>query len=180
MKTHQIEFGQHLSHWVHDEEEAGKYIEEAISMIGIIVVYFNALEASLDFIICENFTDRTDITGLSVLDKMAYSAKVDLFKRFCDTFQSYTDNVLEDYDSTINNLRECGRLRNMVVHANWSETNENGFAFVRLKIARSKISQEYAQFNYESLVKIEELILTTQTQINDLWEHSNELLYDRK
>jgi len=180
MKTRQTEFQQHLSHWVDDEAEAQKFIDDAIPMIGIIVVYFNALEASLDSILCENFTDRSDLTGLIVLNKMAYSAKVDLLKRFCDTFQNYTDNVLKDYDETISNLRECARLRNMVIHANWDETDEEGYAFVRLKITRSGINQEYAQFTYESLVKIEELILTTRTQIYDLWEYRNDLLHDRE
>lgn len=68
----------------------------------------------------------------------------------------------------------------MVVHANWDETDEEGYAFVHLKSTRSGINQDYAQFTYESLVKIEELILTTRTQIYDLWEHRNDLLHDRE
>ena len=67
----------------------------------------------------------------------------------------------------------------MAVHTNREEPDEHGFSFVRLKIARLGVNQEYAQFVYESLVKIEQLLLTTRKQINALWEHRNVLLYDR-
>ena len=117
MKTKLREFIQHLSHQVEDEDKAEEYLDSALPYIGLIVMYFNSLESSLDSVLCENFTDRTDATGLIVLNKMNYSAKVDLLKRFYDDFQIGLDNQLNGYEQLITDLRESARLRNMVAHA---------------------------------------------------------------
>ena len=180
MKTKLIEFMQHLYHDIDDEDKAEEYLENALPFIGLIIMYFNSLESSLDSVLCENFTDRSDITGLIVLNKMGFSAKVDLLKRFCDNFQFYLDKNLEDYNQLINDLKESSRLRNLVAHANWESTNEEGYAFVKLKMSRNGIQQEYVQFTEESLQKIIELIIRTKFKLYDFWENRNDLLYDRK
>lgn len=87
MKTKLKEFTQHLYHEIEDEDKAEEFIDNALPSIGLIVMYFNSLESTLDSVLCENFTDRTDSLGLIVLNKLNYSSKVDLFKRFCDDFQ---------------------------------------------------------------------------------------------
>ncbi len=179
-KTKLTEFIQHLSHDVEDEKKAEEYISNAIPFIGLIIIYFNSLESSLDAILCENFTDRTDSTGLIVLNTMGFSAKIDLLKRFCDDFQFSLDKELEGYERLINDLRESTRLRNLVAHTNWESTNEEGYAFVRLKMSKKGMKQEYVQFTEESLQKIIELILRTRVNLNDFWENRNNILYDRK
>ena len=113
MKTKVRDFIQHLHHEVEDEDEAERYLDNALPSIGLIVMYFNSLESVLDSVLCENFTDRSDSTGLIVLNKMNYSAKVDLLKRFCDDFQVGLDRQLEGYEQLINDLNESGRLRNL-------------------------------------------------------------------
>lgn len=55
MKTKLKEFIQHLSHDVEDEEKAEKYLENALPSIGLIIMYFNSLESSLDSVLCENY-----------------------------------------------------------------------------------------------------------------------------
>ncbi len=179
-KTKLTEFVQYLSHEIDDEEKAEEYIENAIPFIGLIIMYFNSLESSLDSVLCENFTDRTDSTGLIVLNKMGFSAKIDLLKRFCDDFQFSLNENLEGYERLINDLKESARLRNLVAHANWQSTNEEGYAFVRLKMSKKGMQQEYVQFTEESLEKIIELILTTLSNLHDFWENKNDVLYDRK
>ena len=77
-KTKLTKFIQHLSHEIDDKKKAEEYIENAIPFIGLIIMYFNSLESSLDSVLCENFTDRTDSTGLTVLNKMGFSTKIDL------------------------------------------------------------------------------------------------------
>jgi hypothetical protein len=178
-KTKLTEFIQHLYHEIDDEEKAEEYIENAIPFIGLIIMYFNSLESSLDSVLCENFTDRTDATGLIVLNKMGFSAKIDLLKRFCDDFQVSLDKELDGYERLINDLKESARLRNLVAHANWQSTNEEGYAFVRLKMSKKGMQQEYVQFTEESLQKIIELILETRSNLDDFWEHRNDVLYDR-
>lgn len=177
MKTKLKDFVQHLYHEVEDEDKAEEYIDDALPLIGLIVMYFNSLESWLDSILCENFTDRTDSTGLIVLNKMNYYSKLELFKRFSDDFHLCLDEPIECYDALINDLKEAGRLRNLVVHANWEATDEQGYTFVRLKMSKSGMQQEYVQFSRTSLEQIIELIIRTHWSLSKYWEARNEALH---
>ena len=179
MKTKVRDFIQHLHHEVEDEDEAERYLDNALPSIGLIVMYFNSLESVLDSVLCENFTDRSDSTGLIVLNKMNYSAKVDLLKRFSDDFQVGLDRQHEGYEQLINDLNESGRLRNLVVHANWESTDHEGYTYVRLKMSKSGMQQEYIQFTEESLQKIIELVIKTRYNLSEFWEYRNDVLYGR-
>ena len=179
MKTKIREFIQHLYHEIEDEDKAEEYIDSALPSIGLIVMYFNALESSLDSVLCENFTDRTDATGLIVLNKMNYSSKVELLKRFCDDFHICLETPIEGYDQLINDLKESGRLRNVVVHANWESTDEEGCTYVKFKMSKKGMQQEYVQFTEESLAKIIELIIQTKFKLYEYWESRNDKLYGR-
>ncbi|MCX4187828.1 hypothetical protein [Methylophaga sp. OBS4] len=179
MKTRLKEFIQHLYHEVEDEDKAEEYLDNALPSIGLIVMYFNSLESSLDSVLCENFTDRTDSTGLIVLNKMNYSAKVDLLKRFCDDFQTGLNRELKGYEQLLSDLRESSRLRNLVVHANWESTDDQGYTYVRLKMSKNGMHQEYVQFDEESLQRIIELIIKTRFSLHDFWDHRNDVLYGR-
>src|SRR5699024_6964063 len=119
-----------------------------------VVMFFNGLEKALDRFICEIFTNRSDSTGLIVLHKMSYSTKVELFKRFCDDLHYGCDIQIEIYDQLIHNLKESGRLRNLVVHADWENTDSDGYTYVNLRIAKLGMEQEYLQFDEESLKQI--------------------------
>lgn len=176
MKQKKKKFVQHLYHEIEDDEKAEKYIDNSIPLIGLIVMYFNGLEKSLDNIICEIFTDRSDSTGLIVLHKMAYATKVDLFKRFSDDFHFGCDVNIEGYQKLISDLRESGRLRNLVVHADWENTDDDGYTYVNLKISRDGMEQEYIQFSEDSLKKIIDLIITTRYELHEYWEKRNEEL----
>jgi hypothetical protein len=179
IKTKLKEFVQHLSHEIEDEEKAEEFIWNALPSVGLIVMYFNSLESSLDSVLCENFTDRTDATGLIVLNKMTFSSKVELLKRFGDDFQVELENPIEGYQQLLNTLNESARLRNLVVHANWEVTDEEGYTFVRLKMSKKGMQQEYFQFSEESLQKIVELIVKTKFDLYEYWETRNNILYGR-
>jgi len=179
MKVKLKEFIQHLSHEIEDEDKAEEYLDNALPSIGLVVLYFNSLESSLNSVLCENFTDRTDSTGLIVLDKMNYSAKVDLLKRFCDDFQVGLNQQLNGYEQLISDLREASRLRNLVIHANWESTDDEGYTYVRLKMSKRGMQQEYIQFTEESLQTIIELIIRTRFILYEFWEHRNDVLYGR-
>lgn len=177
MKTKLTEFIQHLTHDVEDEEKAEEYLDIALPYIGLIIMNFNSLEGTLDSVLCENFTDRTDATGLIVLNKMNYSAKVDLLKRFCDDFHIGIDKQLEGYEQLISDLRESARLRNLVAHANWGSTDDEGYTYVRLKMSKKGMHQEYVQFTEQSLQKIIELLIKARIDLYEFWEHRNHVLY---
>lgn len=50
MKTKIKEFIQHLYHEIEDEEKAEEYLSNALPSIGLIIVYFNSLESTVDTI----------------------------------------------------------------------------------------------------------------------------------
>jgi hypothetical protein len=177
MKQKKKIFEQHLYHEIEDEEKTEEYLDSSLPLIGLIVMYFNGLEKSLDSIICEIFTDRTDSTGLIVLHKMSYSTKVDLFKRFSDDFHMGTSLIIDGYETLISNLKETGRLRNLVAHADWENTDDDGYTYVNLKISSKGMEQEYIQFSEDSLKEIIDLIINTRMQLGNYWEKRNELIY---
>lgn len=177
MKLKKKIFEQHLYHEIEDEEKAEEYLDSSLPLIGLIVMYFNGLEKSLDRIICEIFTDRSDSTGLIVLHKMSYATKVDLFKRFSEDLHFGCDIKIEGYQKLIADLKESGRLRNLVVHADWENTDDDGYTYVNLKISSSGMEQEYMQFSEDSLKKIIDLIITTRHELYEYWEKRNRELY---
>jgi flavorubredoxin len=176
MKSKKKEFQQHLYHDIDNEEDVEEYLDSAMPLIGEVVMYFNSLEKSLDSQICETFTFRSDSTGLIVLHKMSYSTKVELFKRFSDDFQLACDEKIENYDELIKGLKESGRLRNLVVHADWENTDNDGFTYISLKISKSGMHQEYIQFSEESLKDIIRLIFKTHKSLSDFRESRMEIL----
>ncbi|MFT6906334.1 MAG: hypothetical protein ACJAS1_003000 [Oleiphilaceae bacterium] len=163
-------FEQHLFHEYVTEEAESKYLDAALSLIGTVVMDFNGLESSLDSFLCELFTDKSDSVGLIVLHRMPYSAKVDLFKRFCDDFHYGTAKEIDGYKQLVNSLRESGRLRNLVVHADWEKTDDEGFTYVSFKQSKMGMEQEYIQFSGESLYKIVDVILDSRKNLSAYWE----------
>ena len=179
MKSKTKKFNQHLYHEIEDEDLAEEYLAEALPYIGEVIMYFNGLEDDLSSILCEWFTDRTDQMGLVVMGSMAYAAKVDLLKRLCDDFHNSLGVSTLGYESIVKMLHECARLRNMVAHANWESMNEDAFTFVRLRISKSGLKQEYVQFTKESLIKVVELIMETRNELNEFSERRSDILYGR-
>ena len=179
MKQKKKTFEQHLYHEIEDYEKAEEYLDSALPLIGLVVMYFNGLERFLDSIICQIFTDRSDSTGLIVLHKMSYATKVDLFKRFSDDLHFNCDIKIESYSDLLINLRESGRLRNLVVHADWENTDDDGYTYINLRISGHGMEQEYMQFSEKSLQEIIGLILKTKTDLDDYWGERNDKLYRR-
>jgi len=177
MKSRTKQFIQHLSHDIEDEDKAEEYLDESLPLVGLVVMYFNSLEKSLDSFICEIISDRSDVPGLIVIQKLMYAAKVDLFKRFSDEFHSCFSTP-EDFGDFVGELVEVGRLRNLVVHADWSNTDEEGYTYVRLKTSSNGMLQEYVQFSVDSLETLIERLIKANHRLSDYWEWKTERLQD--
>jgi len=137
MKTKTKQFIQNLSHDIEDEEKAESYLDESLSLVGLVVMYFNTLEKSLDAFLCEIISDRADTFGLIVIQKLMFAAKFDLFKRFADDFHLCEPTKPPKFDELIAELSEVARLRNLVVHADWSNTDEDANAWPRITEQKS-------------------------------------------
>lgn len=176
MKTRTKQFIQNLSHDVEDEEKAESYLDESLPLVGLVVMYFNTLEKSLDTFLCEIISDRSEAPGLIVIQKLMYAAKLDLFKRFADDFHVFEPTKPPKFDELIVELNEVARLRNLVVHADWSSTDEEGYTYVRLKRTKHSLLQEYAQLSVESLEDLINRVIVANHSLYDYWEWRSECL----
>ena len=57
---------------------------------------------------------------------MSYSPKVDLIKRYAEHAQSVAEREIKSHKKVMSELKECGILRNMVVHAEWETADADG------------------------------------------------------
>ena len=179
MKTRASQFVQHLSHEIEDENFAASYLDDSLPLIGLVVLYFNAVEKSLDSFVCEIISDRSDLYGLIVIQKLMFSAKLDLFRRFAEVLHLTFESQADRYDEMVCELSEIARLRNLVVHADWSSTDEEGYTFVRLKGSRDGMLQEYVQFSVESLENLIDRIIAANHLLSDYWVWRSECLYSK-
>lgn len=154
MKTKKSPVGQHILDGLGDTENGYDHIEDFIPWIGEVVVAFNGLESSLDDALCEMISDRSDQKGLLVLHSMMYSTKVDLYRKFNDDFIRVFDWNIPSYKELISALKECGVLRNKVVHANWEYTDDQGYTQVKYKVGSEGLEHELCKFSEDSLKKI--------------------------
>lgn len=179
MKTKRKGFDQFLWHDIDFEDDAEKqeeYLEAALPLVGQIVMYFNTLEKELDKVIYESFSDRSDQLGIIIIHNMNYSSKVDLFKRHSEQFHLMHGKAITVFDELIKDLKECGRLRNITVHADWESTDTDGYTYLGVKINSNGIAQEYIQFSLESLNNILDLIFKTRHKLSDYWDLRGELM----
>lgn len=179
MKVKRIIFEQYLSHDIDEfqQESVDDYLYSAMPLIGLVIMRFNGLEKLFDSILCQRINDRSDQLGLLVINKLSYSSKIDLFKRLSDDLLRCCGESIDEYVGLINDLKECGRLRNIVAHADWDSTDHEGYTFFSVKINQDGILQEYVQFSIESLNKIVELIIKTGFKLGEVSEKLNDVLY---
>src|SRR5215203_2561365 len=161
MKNKTKSVDQYVYHEIDDHEKVEIFLEKTAPLIGQIVHRFNTLEECLNLEICQWLNSRTDRFGLIVLHKLNFSSKVDLLKRFCITYENDCNVELPTLKKLISNLYEAGRLRNAVVHAEWENTDFEGYTHVNIKFNRDGFKQEYIQFTEDSLKSIIKLINDT-------------------
>ena len=176
MKTKRKPFEQHLYHDIEDEDKVWEYLDDSLPMVGMIVMYFNGLEKLLDMMLCEEFTDRTDSVGLIVLHNMNFSAKVNLFGRFSDEFHRVIGTVPEAYHKLLDALRDAADSRNLVVHADWENTDDDGFTYVKLRFSKNGMEQEYVQLSEVSLSRVIDKILDARNKLGIYWDSKGILL----
>ncbi|AOE81134.1 hypothetical protein A7318_21865 [Pseudomonas lurida] len=168
MKTRTIPVGQLIIEGLGDTANAYEYVSELMPLIGEVVLWFNTLEADIDNILCGFISDRTDQKGLLVVGSMMYSTKLDLFERFTSDFFRERGDQPAWLPQLLSDLRECGSLRNKVVHANWMQTNVDGYTQVKIKFSKRGLEHELVQFSKNSLDLIVGKIESTRSQLDDL------------
>ena len=172
MKSKSKKLDQYLTHNIDDYKSIQKFLKRSAPIIGYIVHRFNTLEECLNITICQWINSRSDTMGLLVIHKMTYSSKVDLLNRISTQFKNDTGREIKIQKKLISNLKETGRLRNAVVHAEWENTDFEGYTHVNIKINESGINQEYLQFDETSLKSILDLINNTIDLFENYWDET--------
>jgi len=175
MQSKKVQVQQYAFETKYLEGDNEDFLESIAPLIGHIVYEFNTLEEIITSFICQIINDRSDDQGLIITHKMAYSKKVDLFNRLTTWAQRIFEKEVSIHEEFIRKLRECGRLRNMVVHAEWDSVDDEGYTLVRVRIDKNGIEQEYVQFDENSLKKIQNLIIETCNQFDDYEEQYENL-----
>jgi hypothetical protein len=103
------------------------FLEETAPLIGHIVHSFNSLDSQLNSTICGLINDRTDSLGATVIYKMTFASKIDLFSRLVKTMEVVYDGTLLSFKQLAEDLRKCANLRNAVIHAEWENLDGEGF-----------------------------------------------------
>ncbi|WP_444909430.1 hypothetical protein [Microbulbifer sp. TRSA005] len=178
MKNRKSPVGQYIIEGIGDNDDAYEYIEDLLPLIGEVVLFFNSLESDIDQLICGDISDRTDHKGLLVLHNMMYGTKVDLYERFKSEELRMCGWDLHSFKNLISNLRECGTLRNRVVHANWQHTNEEGYTHVRFKMGKEGLEHEFLQFSVDSLNQIIQKIIDAREAVEKFEEELEEKRYE--
>jgi hypothetical protein len=162
--------GQHILDGLGETDNAYEYIESLMPLIGEVVIFFTSLESDLDHRICEFISDRSDMNGLLVLQNTMYRTKVDLYQRFSAEHIRMLDLDMGGLDALVEALKECGTLRNRVVHANWQYTDDEGFTQVRIKFGKKGLEHELWQFSIESMHQVIEKIQATREMLDEFDE----------
>ena len=161
MKRKEKYIGQYSIETKNLEGDIDQFLDSVAPEIGYLIFDFNSLEESITSLLCMIINDRTDSPGLIVTHGMSYSAKVDLLKRYVEHAQSIAESEIKSHKDVMAELRECGTLRNMVVHAEWDTADLDGYTLIKVKVKQGELIQEYVQFDLESLKNI-------RTRINSL------------
>lgn len=170
MKKKDIPVQQYAFQTVNVEGASDDFLEKTAPLIGYIVHTFNALEDTLNSTICGLINERTDLSGLVLIQKLNFSSKVDLLKRYILMEEFYDIKHSANFEEMISKLNEAGNLRNQVVHADWESAFEDGYTRCKLKINSHGVKHEYIQFTPESLDKIIKLIDDANTMLYDYFD----------
>ena len=158
IKRKDIYVGQYAFETKNLDGPSEDFLEKSAHLIGYIVHSFNSLEEELSSQISALFFDDWDILGLMVTCNMSYSQKVDLFERFLVVEKAAREKSVSCFEELIKNLRDVGRLRNKVVHADWQSAHPDGYTLCRVKVDAKGVQHEYVQFTIKSLEGILKLI----------------------
>lgn len=168
MKNKTIPVGQFIVDELGETGDAYDYVFDLMPLIGEVIIWFNSLELDIDHILCKLMSDRTDQKGLFVVANMMYATKLDIFERFMTDLLRASGNEPEWVPRLISELRECGTLRNKVVHANWMHTNSDGYTQVKIKFSKRGLEHELTQFTPDALHLIIQKIHSAREQLDYL------------
>ena len=149
-------------------------MEALVPEIGWFVVRFNALEAYVGWMMQEyivadrgTFYERAWV----VTHQMSYNQKVCTLMKMLWEYERFdaTDTTKKEMKALKDRLRRAGRLRNIVVHANYDESTQEGFLMTRVRVSRDNGAEfEYAKMEPDSVREAAEEIVELTNDLQEL------------
>lgn len=178
--TLKIYLDQHSFDIPGDSEATEVKLNSVMPLIGEIALHFNALEATLDGIIATIITERSNDIGYTLLSKMTFSQKVEVFKDLIIPMCSYTDKTSEmtsSLESIVVKLREAAEMRNRALHAHWFEANRELFVRTKVKVDKKGVYGTFVKLNRTTLNQYITKINRTDVKLEILYEKFEKALY---
>ena len=177
MKKRLQPFQQYLEHDLPIADEgSNSNLVETLFQIGLVVWRFNSIERALDQAICAGINDRSDSMGLIVIHGMQYAQKVELYRRMCEDLHEAAGGTVPSFAGLIDALKAASTHRNLVVHADWTNSDAEGYTFTKVQIKNGGMMQEYAQLTVESMEKVCDEMSTTFERLHAYLNERDELL----
>lgn len=161
-----------------DNFESEEKLENALPLIGSICVLFNGLERTVDELICNIISDRSDHMGLLIIKNYSFSQKIELLKTFCLNFLS-EDNpkekkLLKKFNIITKRLNKLNEYRNAVIHGDWENIDKESFIPSKIKFNKGLIL-EYRLFPEKKLHEIIEMINDVREELCVFGEEYSEI-----
>lgn len=153
-KSEPRELGQFLFETINCDNADEKFLEKTAPLIGKVVQKFNSLERELNSAICSWFIDDYDPLGLVIICGITYGAKVHLLERLIKHDLHMMGKKEKWFNELFQKLQNAARLRNVVVHADWHSSEENGNTPSSVKVKDGTVQQEFFNFTQRSLKTI--------------------------
>ena len=168
---------------IEDSDELFDKLEEITQYIGSVIVEFNALESSVEYLIAEQMMrsgDQDDRIYV-FLSEMMYQGKakalINLYGQiieFCDVSTNHEDlKVIEK------RLEEAAIVRNEYAHAHWQDMSSSGYVRVKTRPNKKGVFQKYRLFDIEQLEKDMYFIMETPSILSEFDENLMDQLYGR-
>lgn len=119
---------------VFDNEISDKKLNEIMPLLGEIILDFNYLESVLDDVITEFIFERSSDLGFTIIAKISFSQKVNLFRDLTVPACKATGQpkLALKFNMLVKKLKEAGENRNRAIHARWLDADKE--FFVRTKV----------------------------------------------
>ena len=166
-----------------DSDELEDRLDDISYYIGRIIIEFNSLESTIEYLISEQLThagDQDDRTYV-FLAEMMYKGKARALVNLYGQIIEYGDVKINQKDLTVieKRLDEAARIRNEYAHAHWQELNPKGYVRVKTQASKKGIFQKYRLFDIEQMKKDLYFIMETPSLIGVFDENIMDQLYGR-
>lgn len=108
-----------------------------------------------------------------------YAQKVELYRRMCEDLHGAVPGPVPSFAGLIDALKAAATHRNLVVHADWTNSDVEGYTFTKVQIKNGGMMQEYAQLTVESMEKVCNEMTATLEQLHAYLTERDELLGPR-